>query len=217
MFTGIVEEIGQVINCSQGADYNTLVIGGRRVLSDLAVGHSIAVNGVCLTVVDQTDETFTVQVIPETLQKTNLSTITTGSLVNLERAMSSEARFHGHIVQGHVETIGYVSNIVTNHGDVRMTLTMDSAWLRYCIPKGSIAVDGVSLTISDVSLGGLTVALIPHTLAQTILGKKQIGDAVNIETDVLARYLDRFLEMETEPEPWDADLERLRSWGFGES
>ena len=217
MFTGIVEEIGQVVSRFQRAEHDTLVINAKEVMTDLAVGHSIAVNGVCLTVISQDEETFSVQVIPETLQKTNLNDLTPGSVVNLERAMSSDARFHGHIVQGHVETIGYVNSILSDHGDVRMSLTLDSTWLRYCIPKGSITLDGVSLTISDVSQGGLTVAFIPHTLAQTTLGQKQIGDAVNIETDVLARYLERFLEMETEPEPWDVDLEKLHSWGVGES
>jgi len=217
MFTGIVEEIGRVISRTPGNGYDSLVIEGKKAMEDLETGHSISVNGVCLTVVDQSEESFTVQVVSETLEKSNLGEITPGSLVNLERAMGPMDRFHGHVVQGHVETVGYINSITVDRGDVRMTVTVDSYWLRYCIPKGSIAFDGVSLTIVDISPAGLTVALIPLTLSQTTLGKKQVGEPVNVETDIIARYLERFLEMEPDEEYADIDLGMLRSWGFGES
>ncbi|UCD37531.1 MAG: riboflavin synthase [Fidelibacterota bacterium] len=217
MFTGIVEEMGQVTDRIQGDGFDSLTIAARTIMSDLAVGHSIAVNGVCLTVVDKSEPSFTVQVIPETLEKSSLGDLSPGSWVNLERALRPADRFHGHVVQGHVETVAYIDHIATDRGDVRMTVAVDPEWLRYCVPKGSIALDGVSLTLTDVSPAGLTVALIPYTLAHTTLGKKQTGDPVNVETDILVRYLERFLEMENGAEVWHPDLDKLRSWGFGES
>ena len=217
MFTGIVEEIGRVNSRTPGNGYDSLVIIGKKVLADLETGHSVSVNGVCLTVADQSEESFTVHVVSETLEKSNLGEIAPGSLVNLERAMGPMDRFHGHVVQGHVETVGYINSITVDRGDVRMTITVDTRWLRYCIPKGSIALDGVSLTIVDISPAGLTVALIPFTLSQTSLGKKQVGEPVNVETDIIARYLERFLEMEPDEEYGNIDVGMLRSWGFGES
>ena len=212
MFTGIVEEIGRVIERIPGNGYDSLVISGKKVMEDLETGHSISINGVCLTVVDRSEESFVVHVIPETLEKTNLGDFVPGSLVNLERAMGPTDRF-----QGHVETVGYIHNIAVDRGNVRMTVTIDNRWLRYCIPKGSIALDGVSLTIVDISPVGLTVALVPYTLSQTTLGKKQVGEPVNMETDIVARYLERFLEMDPYEEYGDIDVGKLRSWGFGES
>jgi len=217
MFTGIVEEIGRVISRTPGNGYNSLVITGKKAREDLETGHSISINGVCLTVVDLSEESFTVQVVSETLEKSNLGEIAPGSLVNLERAMGPRDRFHGHVVQGHAETVGYINSITVDRGAVRMTVTVDTYWLRYCIPKGSIALDGVSLTIVDISPAGLTVALIPFTLSQTTLSKKQVGEPVNVETDIIARYLERFLEMEPDEEYGDIDVGMLRSWGFGES
>lgn len=217
MFTGIVEEIGRVISRTPGNGYDSLVITGKKAMEDLETGHSISVNGVCLTVVDLSEESFTVHIVSETLEKSNLGEIAPGNLVNLERAMGPRDRFHGHVVQGHVETVGYINSITMDRGAVRMTVTVDTYWLRYCIPKGSIALDGVSLTIVGISPAGLTVALIPFTLSQTTLGKKQVGEPVNVETDIIARYLERFLEMEPDEEYGDIDVGMLRSWGFGES
>ncbi|MCH7521130.1 MAG: riboflavin synthase [Candidatus Marinimicrobia bacterium] len=217
MFTGVIEELGRLLERTPGKGFDTFVISGAEVMSDLAVGNSITVNGVCLTVVAISADSFTAQVIPETLKKSNLGEMTTGSEVNLERAMQVEARFHGHVVQGHVETVGYINNIIEHDGDVRMTVTLDSYWLRYCVPKGAITLDGVSLTIADISPAGITVALIPFTLELTTLGRKKVGDPVNIETDIFARYVERFLEMDSNEERWDLDPVRLLSWGFGES
>jgi len=217
MFTGIVEETGTLVQRTFDQGVETFEIEADKVMSDLAIGHSIAVNGVCLTVVKVAGNCFDVQVIPETLHRSNLGELASGRTVNLERAMAAKDRFHGHVVQGHVETVGYINGIVNGDGEVRMTITMDNYWERYCIPKGSIAINGVSLTIAEMSAEGITVALIPLTLAQTTLGGMSVGDAVNIETDMFARYLERFLEIEEADEPWGMDQERLRSWGFGES
>ena len=217
MFTGVIEELGRLLERTPGKGFDTFVISGAEVMSDLAVGNSITVNGVCLTVVAISADSFTAQVIPETLKKSNLGELATGSEVNLERAMQVEARFHGHVVQGHVETVGYINNSLEHDGDVRMTVTLYSYWLRYCVPKGAITLDGVSLTIADISPAGITVALIPFTLALTTLGRKKVGDPVNIETDIFARYVERFLEMDSNEERWDLDPVRLLSWGFGES
>ena len=217
MFTGIVEEIGRVISRTTGSGYDLLVIAGGKVLTDLETGHSINVNGVCLTVTDCSEESLSVHVIPETLEKSNLGELVPGSLVNLERAIGPRDRFNGHIVQGHVETVGYINNISVDRGEVHITITVDARWLRYCIPKGSIALDGVSLTIAEISTEGLTVAIIPHTLSQTTLGNKQVGESLNVETDIIARYLERFLEMEPDDEYIKVDIGKLHSWGFGES
>ena len=217
MFTGIVEEQGRIIQRSEADGHENLVIEAGLVLSDLKIGHSIALNGVCLTVVEREESRFTVEVIPETLAKSNLGDVAAGTLVNLERAMSAQDRFHGHVVQGHVETVGVVNHISTGGGDARMTITLDHEWLRYCIPKGSISIDGVSLTLADVSTAGITVALIPHTLEITNLGTRDVGDTVNIETDILARYLERFWEFDSEDEPPMMDISRQQRWGFGES
>jgi len=217
MFTGIVEEMGRVLERVPGEGHETLVIAAERVMTDLAEGHSICVSGVCLTVVDRKDESFAVDVVPETLQKSDLGNLYPGSRVNLERAMGPGDRFHGHVVQGHVETVGQISDITTDHGDVRMTVAIDQPWMRYCISKGSIALDGVSLTIADVISTGITVALIPYTLDQTTLGGKLVGEPVNVETDILARYVERFLETETDERDSELGAEELRGWGYGDN
>ena len=217
MFTGIVEEQGRIVQRGAAEGQENLIIEADLVLGDLKIGHSIAVNGVCLTVVEREKSRFTVQVIPETMARSNLGDLADGTPVNLERALSALDRFHGHVVQGHVETVGVVNHVSTGSEDVRMTITLDHEWLRYCIPKGSISIDGVSLTLADVSAAGITVALIPHTLEITNLGRRELGDTVNIETDILARYLERFWEFEMEDDPPMIDISRPQRWGFGES
>ncbi len=217
MFTGIVEEMGTLIRHTTGDDNHTLVIRAKKVMADLAVGHSINVSGVCLTVVARSRADFSVQMIPETLRLSNLGELQVGGMVNLERALGAHERFHGHLVQGHVETVGYINNLTHDQADVRMTVTVDTRWLRYCLTKGSIALEGTSLTIADISQEGITVALIPYTLDITTLGRKEVGDSVNVETDVFARYLERFLELDADGEQWELDPEKVRQWGFGES
>ncbi len=217
MFTGIIEEKGQVKSRTARAGYDELVINCVEVLADLSVGHSIAVNGVCLTAVKIDNEHFSAQVISETLEKSNLGALEPGATVNLERAMGITDRFHGHIVQGHVETVGVVTDIHNQAGEVRMSIAIDGFWMRYCIPKGSITLDGISLTIASIDKTTITVALIPHTLQLTSLGDKQVGDQINIETDLLARYIERLFEVDTAEEDFVIDYERMRGWGYGES
>jgi riboflavin synthase len=194
MFTGIVEEIGEVIVVRESADVVVFTVRGRTVTSGTRHGDSIAVNGVCLTVVDpqgSTDDTFTVELMPETLKRSSLAAVVPGARVNLERAVPVGGRLGGHIVQGHVD--GVATLLSRAPGDrtdeLRFSLAPDLA--RYVVEKGSITVDGVSLTVAGVSDDAFTVALIPTTLTHTTLGSLRPGDTVNVEVDVVAKYVER--------------------------
>ncbi|SES40338.1 riboflavin synthase alpha chain [Pedococcus cremeus] len=193
MFTGIVEELGDVVALEQGADSARLTLHGPLVTSDAVHGASIAVNGVCLTVVEHADGAFTVDVMAETLNRSSLSALRPGDRVNLERAMAAGGRFGGHVVQGHVDGTATILERVP--GDrwevVRFSLPADLA--RYVVEKGSITVDGVSLTVASVDDDSFTVSLIPTTLGLTTLGHKAVGHLVNLEVDVLAKYVERLM------------------------
>jgi riboflavin synthase len=193
MFTGIVEELGRVVALDAGADSARLTVAGPLVTSDAAHGDSIAVNGVCLTVVDHDSEQFTVDVMAETLDRSSLGTLSPGDPVNLERAMAASSRFGGHIVQGHVD--GTTRILARTPGDrwEVVQFGLPNALARYVVEKGSITVDGVSLTVSSVDDVTFSVSLIPTTLALTTLGHKEVGDIVNLEVDVLAKYVERLL------------------------
>lgn len=187
MFTGIVEEIGAV----KAMDAGRLTIGASAVVSDVSVGDSIAVNGACLTVTEYDASSFAVDVVPETLRRTNLGALTAGSRVNLERSMPASGRFGGHMVQGHVDGTGVVRSISAD-GDALMVAFEASAWvMRYAVEKGFIAVDGTSLTIVHCDNFSFSVTLIPHTQANTVLGDKRVGDSVNLEADIVAKYVER--------------------------
>lgn len=187
MFTGIVEEIGAV----KAMDAGRLTIGASAVVSDVSVGDSIAVNGACLTVTEHDDASFAVDVVPETLRRTNLGALTAGSRVNLERSMPASGRFGGHMVQGHVDGTGVVRSISAD-GDALMMAFEASPWvMRYVVEKGFIAVDGTSLTIVHCDNFSFSVTLIPHTQANTVLGDKRVGDSVNLEADIVAKYVER--------------------------
>lgn len=194
MFTGIVEEIGEVLAVRESAEVVVLTVRGPTVTSDAGHGDSIAVNGVCLTVIDpdgSTDGTFTVELVPETLERSSLSAVTAGARVNLERAMPVGGRLGGHIVQGHVDG---VATLLSRHpgersDELRFSLAPELA--RYVVEKGSITVDGVSLTVAGVTPDTFSVALIPTTLAHTTLGFREPGDTVNLEVDVVAKYVER--------------------------
>jgi riboflavin synthase len=194
MFTGIVEEIGEVVAVRESADVVVFTVRGRTVTSDARHGDSIAVNGVCLTVVDpdgSTDGTFTVELMPETLKRSSLSAVAPGARVNLERAVPVSGRLGGHIVQGHVDGVATLLSRTPGErtDELRFSLAPDLA--RYVVEKGSITVDGVSLTVAGVSDDAFTVALIPTTLSHTTLGIRQPGDTVNLEVDVVAKYVER--------------------------
>lgn len=193
MFTGIVEELGTVTALEQGADSARLTVRGPLVTSDATHGASIAVNGVCLTVTEHGGGEFTVDVMAETLRRSSLGALHLGDRVNLERAMAASSRFGGHVVQGHVD--GTATITAREPGErwevVRFTLPADLA--PYLVEKGSITVDGVSLTVVDVGDDTFSVSLIPTTLDLTTLGTKGVGDPVNLEVDVLAKYVERLL------------------------
>jgi riboflavin synthase len=193
VFTGIVEELGEVVAVDQMGDSVRLMVHAPSVSGDAAPGESIAVNGVCLTVVVATDEAFTADVMRETLTRSDLAALVPGSPVNLERAMRLDGRLGGHLVQGHVDAMAsIIERVPSEHWDLlRITLPREVA--RYVVHKGSITVDGVSLTVADLDATSFTVSLTPTTLRLTTLGRKQAGDGVNLEVDVIAKYVEKML------------------------
>ena len=197
MFTGIVEELGTVVAVEPQGDAVRLRISGPLVTGDAVHGASIAVNGVCLTVVEHGDGEFTADVMQETLDRSSLGALEAGSGVNLERPVTLEARLGGHLVQGHVDGTGTVlDRSPSEHWDVvRIALPDDLG--RYVVEKGSITVDGVSLTVVEAAREWFSVSLIPTTLELTTLGAKKVGDLVNLEVDVVAKYVERMLEWRT--------------------
>lgn len=190
MFTGIVEEVGEVLVVAPGEDSAVLRVRGPLVASDATLGCSIAVNGVCLTVTGVDGTTFEVDVMAETLRRSSLAAAVAGERVNLERAMPAAGRFGGHVVQGHVDGVGQI--LAREPGDrwEVVTVSLPAPLRRYVVEKGSIAVDGISLTVSSVGVDAFEVSLIPTTLAATTLGSRGVGDVVNLEVDVLAKYVE---------------------------
>jgi riboflavin synthase len=197
VFTGIVEELGEIVAVEEQADASRLRIRGPLVTSDAVHGASIAVNGVCLTVVEHGHGEFTADVMRETLDRSSLGSLAVGSRVNLERPVTLEARLGGHLVQGHVDGTGVVlERTPSEHWEiVRISLPDDLG--RYVVEKGSITVDGISLTVVEAERDWFTVSLIPTTLAITTLGTRQVGDRVNLEVDVVAKYVERMLQWRT--------------------
>ncbi|GAB2755992.1 riboflavin synthase [Nocardioides pakistanensis] len=194
MFTGIVEELGVVEGVVDQGDAVRLTVRGQHVTVDAGLGDSIAVNGCCLTVAERDQETFTADVMRETLEKTSLGDLGPGDRVNLERAVTPQTRLGGHIVQGHVDGTGAIlRREPSEHWEV-VEVGLPASIARYLVPKGSITVDGVSLTVVDVRPDSFTISLIPETLARTTLGFKQAGDRVNLEVDVIAKYVERLLD-----------------------
>ena len=197
MFTGIVEELGTVAAVEDQGDAARITIAATTVLEDVALGDSVSVNGCCLTVstVSTTrPASFTADVMRETLDKTGVGDLTTGDRVNLERAVTPTTRLGGHIVQGHVDGTGAVRRRTHSEHWELVEVEAPTELLRYLVPKGSITVDGISLTVVDVLADGFTVSLIPETLARTTLGFRQPGDRVNLEADVIAKHVERLLE-----------------------
>lgn len=193
MFTGIVEELGTVSAVKSLGDSTRLSIKADRVLSDVHPGDSIAVNGVCLTVVDPARAEFCADVMQETLDRSSLGQLTAGAPVNLERAMRADGRFGGHIVQGHVDGVATISEISPSENWTVMTFNASPELCHYLVTKGSITLDGVSLTLVRVTENSFSVSLIPTTLRETTLGGKSPGEIVNVEVDVLAKYVEKML------------------------
>ncbi|RSK27509.1 riboflavin synthase [Bacillus sp. HMF5848] len=193
MFTGIIEEKGNVQAIKKQANAIQMTLAAEKILQDVQIGDSIAVNGVCLTVTSHTKDIFTVDIMPETVKATSLSQLTIGSHVNLERAMAANGRFGGHFVSGHVDGTGTIIKKQAEANAVYYEIQVSDDLLDYMLLKGSVAVDGTSLTIFGVSEKSITLSLIPHTLSETVLGEKGVGDIVNIETDMLGKYVAKFI------------------------
>lgn len=193
MFTGIIEETGTLERIRRGRDSAVLRIRACKVLTDVKPGDSIAVNGVCLTVTSFDTVGFTADVMHETLNRSSLGALQPGSRVNLERAMPANGRFGGHIVAGHVDGTGQVIQIRKDDNAVWYTISAQPEVLRYVVEKGSIAIDGISLTVASVSAADFSVSVIPHTVAVTNLGDRRAGDMVNLENDMVGKYIEKFM------------------------
>lgn len=209
MFTGIVEEIGEIRNIKRGAKSVRLTIKGSVVLQDARLGDSIAVNGVCLTVTDMdtSAQTFSADVMAESMRRTALGTLTVGSRVNLERAMAANGRFGGHIVSGHIDGTGTIREMKREDNAVWVTVEADAGILRYIIEKGSIAIDGISLTVAYVDDTCFKVSIIPHTASETTLLTKKAGDLVNLENDVIGKYVEKLMHRADVPEKTGSRLD----------
>lgn len=194
MFTGIVEEIGTLKAIQKGRNSAILRIQAAKIMTDMHIGDSIAVNGICLTVTEFSASEFAADVMHETLNRTNLGQLRQGSSVNLERAMAANGRFGGHIVSGHVDGVGTVSNIQRDDNAIWYTISVGPEILRYIVEKGSITIDGTSLTVARVSDKDFAISAIPHTVAITILGQKKVGDKVNLENDIIGKYVEKLLQ-----------------------
>ncbi|MBU8788742.1 MULTISPECIES: riboflavin synthase [Bacillus] len=198
MFTGIIEEIGTIKDMRKIGNAMSLVIASRKVTEDVKLGDSIAVNGVCLTVTGYKKDQFTADVMLETLKATSLGALKIGSSVNLERAMAANGRFGGHMVSGHVDGTASIVRIEKAENSIYYDLKLDPALAKMLVLKGSIAVDGVSLTIFGLTDDEVTVSLIPHTLDETIFSEKKVGSIVNVECDMIGKYIYRFLHRTNE-------------------
>jgi riboflavin synthase len=195
MFTGIIEEVGSIERIVGGSQASTLTIRASKVLESVQLGDSISVNGVCLTVTSFQETRFTVDVMPETMKHTNLGALGCGDAVNLERALAVGSRLGGHLVSGHVDGTGRIAGRLQNANAVVFCIEADSALLRYMIPRGSVTIDGISLTITEVREQEFCVSIIPHTLENTCLRQKQAGDEVNLECDLIGKYVERLLDV----------------------
>jgi riboflavin synthase len=198
MFTGLVEEKGILINKIKTGDGLRLVFNAKIVFSDLEIGSSISVNGVCLTVVELNKDSFAVDTIEETLKKTNLGRLNINDSVNLERPLKADARLGGHFVLGHVDTTGTVESVAELSNSHFVTISFPENFQKYLIYVGSVAIDGVSMTVAEIKNNSFSVGVIPHTWAETVFSSKKPGDTVNLEFDVLGKYVEKIMEGKSE-------------------
>lgn len=198
MFTGIVEEIGEIKSIKKGSKSSVLTIKASKVLDDTAIGDSIMTNGVCLTVTDMSAGEFKTDVMAETLDRTALGSLTQGSRLNLERALNLQTRLGGHMVSGHIDGTGVITNFRKDDNAVWVTVETGEKLLRYIIEKGSITIDGISLTVAAVSDKDFQVSIIPHTAEETTLLSHAVGDQVNLEVDLIGKYVEKLLGLSTE-------------------
>lgn len=199
MFTGIVEEVGQIVSVKKGQKSSVLTIQGQIIFEGMNLGDSIAVNGVCLTVTGFGGRQFTADVMSETLNRSSLGSLRQGSPVNLERAMAANGRFGGHIVSGHIDGTGTILSIQKDDNAVWYRIKAEEKILRYIVEKGSVAIDGISLTVAKLDRESFSVSIIPHTSQNTILSQKTVGDLVNLENDVIGKYVERLMGIQPSP------------------
>ena len=211
MFTGIIEEIGKVKKISLSGNSGSLEISAKTVLEGTKIGDSIAVNGVCLTVTSVSPSSFTADVMAETLRRSSLGSLTSGSSVNLERAMAADGRFGGHIVSGHIDGTGTISTLQKEENAVWISVKTSAEILHLIVEKASIAIDGVSLTVAAVSDSEFSVSIIPHTAKETILLSKKTGDTVNLENDIIGKYVQKLVGNKGDFSENQKD-EKLRAW-----
>ena len=215
MFTGIIEEVGTVRQIQKGQHSAVLHLQAETVLEDLKVGDSVAVNGVCLTATRIQTHGFCADVMHETLNRSSLAALQIGSQVNLERAMAANGRFGGHIVAGHVDGLGRITQVTKDDNAIWYTIQAAPGILRYIVEKGSVAIDGISLTVASVSEDSFSISAIPHTVRITTLCQKGPGDPVNLETDIIGKYVEKLITP-AQPQPKDSRITRsfLEKYGF---
>lgn len=198
MFTGIIEETGKVEAVAKGSNSAVITIAAVKVLEDTKIGDSIAVNGVCLTVTSISGRKFSADVMAETLRRSSLGSLKHGSMVNLERAMAANGRFGGHIVSGHIDGVGVISSFEKEDNAVWVEIETPAKILRYIVEKGSITIDGISLTVAKITDSSFAVSVIPHTGEETTLLNRNPGDIVNLENDIVGKYVERLMNFKTD-------------------
>ena len=216
MFTGIVEEIGKIKNIKHNVSSSIITVDATKVTKGTNLGESIAVNGVCLTVVKISENSFDADVMAETLRHTNLNVIQKGDKVNLERAMSANGRFGGHIVSGHIDDLGKIIKFEKEDNAVWVSIECKKELLKYIVYKGSVALDGISLTVAKVTDNSFSVSVIPHTQEETTLLQKNVGDLINIECDVIGKYVEKMLSFKVDEssKKSNIDMDFLSKNGF---
>ncbi|MBO4876688.1 MAG: riboflavin synthase [Ruminococcus sp.] len=214
MFTGIIEEVGSVISVTRNGTSSNIRIRASKVLEGTSLGDSIAVNGVCLTVTAMGSDWFQADVMNETLSRSSLGSLRSGSPVDLERAMAADGRFGGHIVSGHIDGTGTISDIRNDGIAVWYTVSAPSQILRYIVEKGSIAIDGISLTVAKLTDRDFSVSIIPHTAACTVLSQRKTGDTVNLENDIIGKYVEKLMKPAEDARSGGVSLDMLARNGF---
>ena len=214
MFTGIVEELGTIKNLRISGHSGVITISAKKVLKGTQIGDSIAVNGICLTVTSMSDDYFSADIMAETVRRSSLKNAATGDKVNLERAMAANGRFGGHIVSGHVDGVGTITDMKREENAIWVTVSADEAIHKYIVEKGSVCLDGISLTVAAVSDTDFKVSVIPHTGEETTLLKKKTGSPVNIENDIVGKYIEHFINYDSSKKSSGLTMDMLRELDY---